>query len=53
LKRAIQRDIETPLAKKILAGDVRDGQTLRIDIDPSGSGLKFQAEAAEPAGVGL
>ncbi len=32
LKRAIQREIETPLARKILAGDVRDGQRVRVDV---------------------
>jgi ATP-dependent Clp protease ATP-binding subunit ClpB len=31
LKRAIQREVETPLAKKILAGEVRGGQTVLID----------------------
>jgi ATP-dependent Clp protease ATP-binding subunit ClpB len=53
LKRAIQRSIETPLAKRILGGEVRDGQTVWIDADPSGSGLVFRtgahAEAEEAA----
>jgi ATP-dependent Clp protease ATP-binding subunit ClpB len=31
LKRAIQKHLETPLARKIVAGDVRDGQTIRVD----------------------
>ncbi len=31
LKRAIQREIETPLARKIIGGEVRDGQKLHID----------------------
>ena len=31
LKRAIQREVETPLARKILAGEVRDGQVVRVD----------------------
>jgi ATP-dependent Clp protease ATP-binding subunit ClpB len=44
LKRAIQREIETPLAKKILSGEVRDGQKIRLDADPHGSGLKFEVE---------
>ena len=35
LKRAIQREIETPLARKILAGDVRDGDTVRGRSIPS------------------
>jgi ATP-dependent Clp protease ATP-binding subunit ClpB len=30
LKRAIQKEIETPLARKLVAGEVRDGQTVRV-----------------------
>jgi ATP-dependent Clp protease ATP-binding subunit ClpB len=32
LKRAIQREIETPLARKILAGGIRDGERVRVDL---------------------
>jgi ATP-dependent Clp protease ATP-binding subunit ClpB len=49
LKRAIQREIETPLAKKILGGEVRDGQVIWIDTRSSGEGLAFRAEASQPA----
>jgi ATP-dependent Clp protease ATP-binding subunit ClpB len=49
LKRAIQREIETPLAKLILNGDVKEGQTVSIDIDPNGLGLTFHAEVRKPA----
>ncbi|RMH32648.1 MAG: AAA family ATPase, partial [Nitrospirae bacterium] len=31
LKRLIQQDIETPLARLIVKGEVKDGQTVRID----------------------
>jgi ATP-dependent Clp protease ATP-binding subunit ClpB len=31
LKRAIQKEIETPLARKLVAGEVRDGQTVTVD----------------------
>jgi ATP-dependent Clp protease ATP-binding subunit ClpB len=48
LKRAIQRGIETPLAKRILGGEVRDGQTVRIDVDPKDSGLVFRTGVHEP-----
>jgi ATP-dependent Clp protease ATP-binding subunit ClpB len=47
LKRAIQREIETPLAKRILAGEIRGGQTVRIDADPSDPGLTFYVESNE------
>ena len=32
LKRAIRRELETPLAKKILAGEVQDNSSLSIDF---------------------
>jgi ATP-dependent Clp protease ATP-binding subunit ClpB len=41
LKRAIQREIETPLGRKILGGEVRDGDVVRIDTDPSRAELTF------------
>lgn len=44
LKRAIQKEIETPLAKRILAGEVREGQRVLIDAGPAG--LLFETEAA-------
>jgi ATP-dependent Clp protease ATP-binding subunit ClpB len=49
LKRAIQRQIETPLAKQLLGGEIRPGQTVRIDTDPAGPGLVFRAEAGQAA----
>ncbi|HMJ62037.1 MAG TPA: AAA family ATPase, partial [Bryobacteraceae bacterium] len=52
LKRAIQREIETPLAKRLLSGDVRAGQTVWIDVDAEGSSLAFRTEQKqEPAVV--
>ncbi len=42
LKRAIQREIETPLAKRILGGEIRDGQRLLVDGDKVGNGLTFE-----------
>ncbi|MDW8131674.1 MAG: ATP-dependent chaperone ClpB [Bryobacterales bacterium] len=41
LKRAIQREIETPLARLILEGRVRDHQTVRVDVDPVRRALSF------------
>jgi ATP-dependent Clp protease ATP-binding subunit ClpB len=43
LKRAIQREIETPLARRILSGEIRDGQQLSIDLDGSGN-LRFETQ---------
>ena len=46
LKRAIQREIETPLAKQILAGDVADGQTI-IWIGITAGKLTFETKAGK------
>ena len=45
LKRAIQREIETPMARLIIAGEVRDGQHVVADLDSSGK-LVFESEGA-------
>jgi len=39
LKRAIQHQIENPLAQKILAGDYLSGSTIKVDVD--GEGITF------------
>jgi len=31
LKRAIQKEVETPLARKLVAGEIRDGQMVHVD----------------------
>jgi ATP-dependent Clp protease ATP-binding subunit ClpB len=43
LKRAIQRELETPIARRILGGEIRDGQKLFVDADTSGA-LTFSVE---------
>jgi ATP-dependent Clp protease ATP-binding subunit ClpB len=43
LKRAIQREIETPLARKLVAGEIRDGA--QVLIDERGGELVFEAPA--------
>jgi len=44
LKRAIQKEVETPFGRKILAGDVRDGQHIKVDYDEKRGDLTFNAE---------
>ncbi len=39
LKRAIQHELENPLAQKILAGEFGPGDTIRVDV--AGDGLTF------------
>ena len=40
VKRAVQRDLETPIARKIVAGDYPPGAT--IHVTAGGGGLEFQ-----------
>jgi ATP-dependent Clp protease ATP-binding subunit ClpB len=46
LKRAIQREVETPVARLIVAGKVRDGDTVRVDV--AGDALRVEAVAGTP-----
>jgi ATP-dependent Clp protease ATP-binding subunit ClpB len=45
LKRAIQRELETPIAKGILAGQFTGGHTIAVDV--ANERLRFQLQ--EPA----
>jgi ATP-dependent Clp protease ATP-binding subunit ClpB len=40
LKRAIQREVQDPLALRVLSGDFRSGDTIRVDRGEEG--LEFQ-----------
>jgi ATP-dependent Clp protease ATP-binding subunit ClpB len=44
LKRAIQKEVETPLARQILQGTVRDRQTVFVDYDASRKELQFKSQ---------
>ncbi len=46
LKRAIQRELENPLARMIVSGELRDGQTVRVDYDAGKSALSFHTAHA-------
>jgi ATP-dependent Clp protease ATP-binding subunit ClpB len=43
LKRTLQREVETVLARKLLAGDVRDGATVTVDFDEKSQELRFKS----------
>jgi len=49
LKRTIQRELENELARRIVAGEVRDGMDVVIDRPVDGSKLTFAASVAEAA----
>jgi len=40
LKRAIQQELENPLAQRILAGEFEPGQTIRVDLDEEAPNFK-------------
>ena len=39
LRRLMQHEIDDRLAKALLEGVIRDGDTVRVDVDPSGDAL--------------
>ncbi len=45
LRRLVQTAIGDPLARMLLSGDVLDGNTVTVDVDPSGDGLVLAAAA--------
>jgi ATP-dependent Clp protease ATP-binding subunit ClpB len=47
LKRSIQKELETPLGRKILAGEVRDGQRVVVDYDDLRGELTFTAQYSD------
>jgi ATP-dependent Clp protease ATP-binding subunit ClpB len=50
LKRVIQRDILNPLASRILAGEIKEGSRVRVDVE--GRKLVFRSVVREPAVLG-
>jgi ATP-dependent Clp protease ATP-binding subunit ClpB len=47
LKRMIQRELETTLGRKLLAGEIRDGS--RVKVDAGARGLEFETRALKGA----
>ncbi len=45
LKRTIQREVQDPLALKVVAGEVKEGETIRVTKGPAG--LQFDVIRAE------
>jgi ATP-dependent Clp protease ATP-binding subunit ClpC len=48
LQRLIQRQIEAPLSKQIIAGDFDIGDTIVVGVAASGEDLAFERRPAEP-----
>ncbi|MCP9785093.1 ATP-dependent chaperone ClpB [Cyanobium sp. N5-Cardenillas] len=51
LKRAIQRELETPIAKAILAGTFPAGSTIAVDVERQGENPRLRFRPAEPAEI--
>jgi ATP-dependent Clp protease ATP-binding subunit ClpB len=49
LKRAIQKELETPLGKLLLKGEVSDGQKVLVDREGARGALKFVVQPGEGA----
>ncbi|MDR0455642.1 MAG: AAA family ATPase, partial [Treponema sp.] len=49
LKRCIQAELENPLAKLVIAGQIRKDDTVTADSSVFGDGLEFQNDAKKPA----
>jgi ATP-dependent Clp protease ATP-binding subunit ClpB len=49
LKRTLQKEIETPLARMMLAGEVRDGSVVTVDYDQPRDRLSFKVKSGDGA----
>ena len=49
LKRAIQKELETPLGRLLLKGEVKDGQTVIADYDRTSGTMTFKVQPGEAA----
>jgi ATP-dependent Clp protease ATP-binding subunit ClpB len=53
LKRAIQRELETPIAKAILAGQFTGGHSISVDVDGEAGQQHLRFQQSEPARLPL
>jgi ATP-dependent Clp protease ATP-binding subunit ClpC len=51
LKRAIQKFVESPLSKRLLAGEFKDGVTVVVELDDDGEELTFAEGKPTPIEV--
>jgi ATP-dependent Clp protease ATP-binding subunit ClpB len=47
LRRVIQKSLQDPLAEKILAGEIHDGETVKIGVGPQGLTLSGEAKGGK------
>ncbi len=53
LRRTIQNYVTDPLSERILAGEVREGDTVVVDCDPTTGEIVLRVGAMELAGAGI
>ena len=46
LKRVIQKALQNPMAEQLLAGEIHDGDQVKVGVDPSGDGLSLKRDHA-------
>ena len=49
LRRLVQSAIGDPLARKLLAGEIRDGDTVRVDVDVENDALVITSQSPQSA----
>ena len=49
LRRAIQQQVQNPLAKMLIAGELTDGSRVTVDRGADGDGLRFRVTQPAPA----
>jgi ATP-dependent Clp protease ATP-binding subunit ClpC len=47
LRRVIERYIENPLSGKVLRGELKEGDTVKVDVDKEGKDLTFKTKSAK------
>jgi ATP-dependent Clp protease ATP-binding subunit ClpC len=49
LRRVIEKHIENPLSSKVLRGELKEGDTVKVDADKDGKGLTFKTKTKNAA----
>ena len=52
LRRVIERYVENPLSSKVLRGELKEGDTVKVDLNKEGKELTFKIKAAAKAAAG-
>ena len=51
LKRTVQREVENPLALRVLAGELGEGDTVVVDVEDGA--ITLNVRAPQPAGTAV